>query len=184
MSFQIGTNRKSNKISNLVDDTFETLDDAIAKCKEISVEKNRPYKVYNGSKCVYTYKPEKVEKEVPETTVEEAVIEEPTVESVEEAIEEHVTEPTVEEKPVVPDMEPTPVVAGDIIDVTPYKVMATTPNLRIRTSPVILDDNWSFKYTGLGKYTITKESTDSDGHKWGYIESVNGWVLLEYCRCI
>lgn len=67
----------------------------------------------------------------------------------------------------------------------PYTVKITSPDVYIRTGPGI--DFLPKGFTGIGSFTIVKESQDTDGRNWGLLKSYekysNGWVAL-WLSCV
>lgn len=67
----------------------------------------------------------------------------------------------------------------------PYTVKISSPEVYIRTGPGI--EFLPKGFTGIGSFTIVKESKDTDGRSWGLLKSYekysNGWVAL-WLSCI
>ncbi|MDO5546840.1 MAG: hypothetical protein Q4F81_13665, partial [Eubacteriales bacterium] len=64
----------------------------------------------------------------------------------------------------------------------PYSVKVSISDLNIRKGPGT-DYAKTGKYTGIGVFTIVKESAGIGSDKgWGKLKSGAGWVALDYCE--
>lgn len=68
--------------------------------------------------------------------------------------------------------------SGDVV------VRIDVSNLRIRTGPGTNYDSTG-KYTGQGTFTVTEIQNGTGSKKgWGKLESINGWVCLDYVEIL
>ena len=77
-------------------------------------------------------------------------------------------------KPSTPTPEPKKEETSGFV---PYLVKVDIPNLNIRTSPEVKDNNKTGKFTGIGVFTIVDEKNG-----WGKLKSGAGWISLNYTK--